>query len=42
MISVKDSIFYKYVLKEFTYDFATVFVFDGIVISEINSGVSFS
>lgn len=42
MISVKQSALYQQVLKEFNYDYANVFVFDGFVISEISHGVTFT
>lgn len=40
MISVKESIFYDKVLKEFNYDFGDIFVFDGFIISEMREGVT--
>lgn len=42
MISVKHSALYNNILKEFKYDFGTVFVFDGFLISEVNEGITFT
>lgn len=42
MVSVKETIFYKEVLKELSYPFAEVFVFKGFVIVEINEGVKYT
>ncbi|WP_299334652.1 hypothetical protein [uncultured Psychroserpens sp.] len=42
MISVKHSALFDDVLKEFNYDYGSVFVFDGYVISEINQGITFT
>lgn len=42
MVSVRHSALYNNILEEFSYDFGTVFVFDGFVISEINQSITFS
>ena len=42
MLSLKETQFYADVLKELNYPFATVYIFEGYVISEINEGVVFS
>ncbi|WP_406684177.1 hypothetical protein N1F78_00165 [Seonamhaeicola sp. MEBiC1930] len=42
MVSVKNSIFYKDVLKELNYAFANVFIFKGFFIVEINEGVKYT
>ena len=39
MKSIKESHLYSQVLKEFNYDFADVFVFNNIVVSEIKADV---
>jgi len=38
MISIKQTHFYKDVLKELNYDFADIFIFDGFIISEVREG----
>ncbi|TCK68855.1 hypothetical protein DFQ05_0365 [Winogradskyella wandonensis] len=40
MITVKSSVFSSKILKELSYDFGDVYIFDGFVVSEINSGVT--
>ncbi|TYA71447.1 hypothetical protein [Seonamhaeicola marinus] len=42
MIRVKDTEFYKEVIKELNYAFGDVYVFKGIVISEIKGGINFT
>ncbi|MFD1064171.1 hypothetical protein ACFQ1Q_13010 [Winogradskyella litorisediminis] len=42
MLSLKESFFLNDVLKELNYSFGNVFIFDGFVISEINSGITFT
>ncbi|WP_158655129.1 hypothetical protein [Flavivirga eckloniae] len=38
MISVRDTNFYKDIIKEFNYSFGTIFVFKDFMISEFNEG----
>lgn len=42
MVSVKNTEYYNEVLKELTYDFASVFIFKGFVVMEINEGVVYT
>lgn len=42
MVSVRNTKFYKEVIKEFDYSYGTIFVFKGFIISEINEGVNFT
>ncbi|MDO7137717.1 hypothetical protein [Algibacter lectus] len=42
MISITESDFYPMVLKEFNYDFGSVFIFEKCVVSEVNEGVDFT
>ena len=42
MVSIKELSIYSDIIKEFNYSFGSFFVFRGFVVSEINSGVSFS
>lgn len=42
MLSLKETHFYTNVLKEFNYPFASLYIFEGYVISEIKEGVVFS
>ncbi|MDO7172693.1 hypothetical protein [Mariniflexile sp. AS56] len=42
MVSIKETIFYDDVIKELNYPFGDVFIFEGIVVSEIGEGVIFS
>lgn len=42
MLSIAQTNHYASLLKEFNYDFADVFVFDGYIVSEIKEGISFS
>lgn len=42
MASVRDTPFYNNVIKELKYPFATIFLFDGFIVSEINQGVVYS
>lgn len=42
MISVKDSPFYKDVIKEFNYSHGDVYIFNGFVVSENNYGITYS
>ncbi|SHH40035.1 hypothetical protein [Winogradskyella jejuensis] len=37
---IKDSVFYTDVLKELEYNFGSVYIFEGYVASEINSGIT--
>lgn len=38
MISLKETNLYSEVIKEFTYPFGNIFIFNGFVVSEINQG----
>ena len=38
MVSVKETDFFKEVVKVFNYPFGNVYVFDGFVVSELNQG----
>lgn len=40
MVSIKETHYYDSVLKEFNYDFADIFVFDGFIVSEVREGVT--
>lgn len=42
MLSIKSTYHYAGLLKEFNYEFADVFVFEGFIISEIKEGITFS
>ncbi|MBD0833306.1 hypothetical protein [Aestuariibaculum sediminum] len=42
MERVKETVFYKSVLKELSYDFGNVYIFKGFVISELNRGICFN
>lgn len=42
MTSIKETSFYKDVLKELHYEFADIFIFKGFVVSEIKEGISFN
>lgn len=41
-MSIKQSVFYNKVLKEFNYDFGDIFVFDGFIVSEMKEGFTVS
>jgi hypothetical protein len=42
MMHVKDSPFYKDVIKEFNYSHGDVYIFEGFVVSENNYGITYS
>lgn len=42
MLSLKQTPYYKDVLKEINYEFGDVFIFNGFFVSEIKEGVTFS
>lgn len=42
MVSIRQTSLYNSVIKELNYPFATIFLCDGFIISEINQGVDFS
>lgn len=42
MLSLKETKFYKDVLKEINYPFADIYIFENFIISEIKEGVVFS
>ncbi|WOD43632.1 hypothetical protein [Hwangdonia lutea] len=38
MVSIKETYLYSEVIKEFSYSFGNIYIFDGFVVSEINQG----
>lgn len=42
MISLKETLHYKNVVKELNFPFADVYIFDGFVVSEVKEGITFS
>lgn len=42
MQSIRFSSYFDKLIKEFNYEFADVFLFDGFIISEIKNGITFS
>ncbi|MFD1162449.1 MULTISPECIES: hypothetical protein [Hwangdonia] len=38
MVSLKETYLYSEVIKEFTYSFGNIYIFNGFVVSEINQG----
>lgn len=42
MQSIRHTSYFAKLIKEFNYDFADVFLFNGFIVSEINTGITFS
>lgn len=42
MISVRETTFYAEVLKELHYPYATVFIFKGFIVVEVNEGIEYT